>query len=118
MLTSSVANIEKIAEPGTRTTTAAIDFGAFSTALESASYFQYTGSLTTPPCTQGLELLIADQPWPLDVRTYNRIKKVVKFNARITQNLLGNENLLTIAEQFGNGVNATQSSNQLSSYPS
>lgn len=39
------------------------------------------------------------EPLPLNVATYNAIKKVVKFNARYSQNKLGDRNLLDIAAE-------------------
>lgn len=68
--------------------------------------FQYTGSLTTPPCAEGVVFLIAKEPLDIDVTTFNEIKSIVKFNSRYSQNALGGENLITVgtasgtAEQF------------------
>ena len=39
------------------------------------------------------------EPLPLNVATYNKIKKTVKFNARYSQNKLGDRNLLDIAAE-------------------
>ena len=39
------------------------------------------------------------EPLPLNVATYNTIKKTVKFNARYRQNTLGDRNLLDIAAE-------------------
>lgn len=59
--------------------------------------FQYSGSLTTPPCKEGLTFLVMEEPLALDVKTYNALKAVIKFNARYSQNKLGEENLLAIS---------------------
>jgi hypothetical protein len=56
----------------------------------------YTASLTTPPCTEDVRFLIAEQPLPLDVNTFNSLKSVIKFNSRFTQNSLGKPNLLSM----------------------
>ncbi|EEB92869.1 hypothetical protein MPER_08558, partial [Moniliophthora perniciosa FA553] len=62
----------------------------------------YSGSMTVPPCKEGIQFLIAKESLPLDVKTYKALKKVMKFNARYTQNTLGSMNLLEMAaSQFG-----------------
>jgi hypothetical protein len=65
--------------------------------LQTTPLLQYTGSLTTPPCAEGLTFLVAQQPLDLGVETYNAIKAVVKFNSRYTQAALGTENLLAVS---------------------
>lgn len=64
--------------------------------MQTTPLFQYTGSLTTPPCAEGLTFLITQQPLPLNVVTFNSLKSVIKFNSRVTQNILGEANLLEV----------------------
>ncbi|KAF9255523.1 hypothetical protein L218DRAFT_883926, partial [Marasmius fiardii PR-910] len=54
------------------------------------------GSLTAPPCTEGIKFVISSKPLPVNVRTYNIMKSVMKFNARPIQNTLGGPNVLQI----------------------
>ncbi|KAJ2958389.1 hypothetical protein NQZ79_g5981 [Umbelopsis isabellina] len=91
------ANIEDIATPGTYTETGPLTFGAIEEHLHRHKIYQYSGSLTTPPCSEGVNWLISTEPLQLDVNTYNKVKSIVKFNARYTANYLGGTNLLEVA---------------------
>jgi carbonic anhydrase len=55
---------------------------------------RYSGSLTTPPCHEGIAWNLSCRPLTVSVETYQRVKDVVKFNARFTQNTPGEINLL------------------------
>lgn len=99
LLTSVISNIENVREPGKVTKTGPLDFATLVEAVQKGPLFQYTGSLTTPPCAEGLTFLVLEEPLPLNVKTFNTIKSVIKFNARYTQNKLENTNLIQIAAQ-------------------
>jgi Eukaryotic-type carbonic anhydrase len=62
--------------------------------LETTPLRQYSGSLTTPPCKEGITFLIAEQPLPINPASFNAMKKVLKFNSRFTQGTLGEPNLI------------------------
>ncbi|KAK7007873.1 carbonic anhydrase [Favolaschia claudopus] len=100
ILTSVIENLDKIKEPGTRTNTGKLDFAPLIDAIQKGPLFQYTGSLTTPPCAEGLTFLVLEKPLPINVKTFNALKSVIKFNARYSQNKLGETNLLSVASQF------------------
>jgi len=55
---------------------------------------RYSGSLTTPPCTEDVSWTVSCAPLTVDVDTFNAFKKNMKFNARYTQNTPGEINLL------------------------
>ncbi|KAF5361687.1 hypothetical protein D9758_007330 [Tetrapyrgos nigripes] len=85
-----------IREPGTRNVTGYLDFSELVEAFQTTPIYQYTGSLTTPPCTEGITFLTLAYPMVLDVASYNLLRSVMKFNSRYTQNAPGEENLLQI----------------------
>ena len=96
LITAATEKLSEIATPGTITTTGALDFAALIDHVQTTPLFQYTGSLTTPPCAEGLTFLVTQQPLPLNVVAFNAMKSVIKFNSRFTQNKLGEENLLVV----------------------
>lgn len=72
--------------------------------LETTPLRQYAGSLTQPPCTEGLTFLIAEQTLPINPASFNAMKKVLKFNSRFTQGNLGEPNLIEKAFKRDQGV--------------
>ncbi|KAF8250403.1 carbonic anhydrase [Wilcoxina mikolae CBS 423.85] len=94
ILSAVTENIDAIAKPGTRTETGPLDFSPLIKHIQNSPLMTYKGSLTTPPCAEGLTFIIPQQPMPVDVETFNKIKKVVRFNSRYTQNNAGEENVL------------------------
>ena len=84
-----------IKEPGAVAETGPIDFAGLVSALEVQPLRTYGGSLTTPPCAEGLTFFVATQTLPLDVKTYNAMKAIIGFNSRFIQNPVGEANLLS-----------------------
>lgn len=93
--------VAKIATPGTKSPLAGLPFESLINHVQTTPLFTYTGSLTTPPCAEGLTFLITQQPMKIDVDSFNTIKKAIKFNARYTQNTLGSDNLIAVAQLAG-----------------
>jgi len=62
------------------------------------------GSLTTPPCAEGLTFLVTSVQLPLDVATYNKVKAVVGFNSRFIQNTPSSPNLLSLSSAAVSGL--------------
>jgi hypothetical protein len=96
--------VESIPHPGSVTKIPTLDFTRLVDHISNSQFYHYTGSLTTPPCSEGVTFLIAAHPLTLHVDMYNRLKAVVKANSRFAQNTLGQENLLRVsARNLGPG---------------
>ncbi|GKZ20020.1 hypothetical protein AbraIFM66951_001612 [Aspergillus brasiliensis] len=106
LLNTIFENVDEIAETGSNTELGLLDFSSVSRHFLNNEIYTYSGSLTTPPCTEGVSWYVSALPLVLDVDTYNDVKKVLKFNSRYTQNVLGHEDLLQLAADELNGHDA------------
>ncbi|ORY71460.1 carbonic anhydrase [Pseudomassariella vexata] len=97
LLTSIFANVADITGAGDITHTESLNFTALATHLSKSTVFQYSGSLTTPPCTEGISWNIVSEPISIDVATYVKVKGIMKFNSRYIQDINGEKNLLQSA---------------------
>jgi carbonic anhydrase len=52
-------------------------------------YWTYTGSLTAPPCTEGVRWFVFEQPISISRSQYNAFANLYKMNSRPTQDLHG-----------------------------
>lgn len=93
-LANVFAHLDEVKEPGSHAETEELDFGELRRLLEASDVYQYDGSLTTPPCTEGIAWNVVAEPLRVDDVTYRAAKKVMKFNSRYTQNVPGQRNLL------------------------
>ncbi|KAK1702655.1 carbonic anhydrase [Colletotrichum lupini] len=93
-LANVFAHLDEVKEPGSHAETEELDFGELKRLLEGSDVYQYDGSLTTPPCTEGIAWNVVAEPLRVDDVTYRAAKKVMKFNSRYTQNVPGQKNLL------------------------
>ncbi|KAG5637201.1 hypothetical protein H0H81_005414 [Sphagnurus paluster] len=101
--------VEKIPKAGDKTQVHGLKLGKIVEAFQTGPLFTYSGSLTTPPCSEGITWVFAQNPLPIDVKSYLAFKNVIKFNARFTQNNSGEKNLIDIAAtQIGPQFKATQ----------
>jgi carbonic anhydrase len=83
--------------PGQTTTTSQLNFAEIIEYVKTKRFYRYSGSLTTPPCAEGLQWFVGTEPLYLDVATYNALKAAVKFNSRIIQNEPGQPNVIEVA---------------------
>jgi carbonic anhydrase len=103
LIQSLSSSLPDIATPGSKTEiSSGIDFTDVVSVLKTSDIQTYSGSLTTPPCAEGVTFLIVKEPLPVSVDDFNAIKKIVKFNSRFIQNTPGGLNMLEIGAAAGN----------------
>ena len=79
---------------GDTTVTGPLTSKDLTTLVRDSDVFHYDGSLTTPPCTEGVKWSVVRDPAFVSVETFAGAKGVMGFNARYTQNEPGERNLL------------------------
>lgn len=92
-----ISQVSAIPMPGNTTQIPKLDLTSMVRYLKNIKYFKYQGSLTTPPCTEGITFLLGAEPWPLQLVVYNVLKDVEDSNSRHIQGPLGEENVIVTA---------------------
>ncbi|KEY70252.1 hypothetical protein S7711_04361 [Stachybotrys chartarum IBT 7711] len=100
LLNSVFQNINTITQTGAVGHTGSLNFTQLINHARASQVFRYSGSLTTPPCDEGVIFNIVRNPIYIDVLTYRAAKHVMKFNSRYTQNHPGQPNLLQYASDL------------------
>ena len=103
-----VAALPEVVEPDTSTRiNGSINLAPIIEVMQhnSTHNYVYQGSLTTPPCDEGVTFIITNQTFPLSIKQFIEMKKVIKFNSRYTQNIPGDENLLLLPRKCINSEN-------------
>ncbi|WYZ39387.1 hypothetical protein EsH8_III_001301 [Colletotrichum jinshuiense] len=99
LLETVFTSLDAIKEPGTVTKTGALNMQEVVTLLSAGSFQSYMGSLTTPPCSEGVQWLVSTQRLMVQPQTFNAVRDVIGFNSRFPQNALGQTNILQVAQQ-------------------
>jgi carbonic anhydrase len=71
-----------------------LDLAPIINAIDKTKLQTYPGSLTTPPCTEGVTWVVNPIPLEIDVQTFNAFKKIMKHNSRLLQGPPGSKNTL------------------------
>ncbi|VUC29372.1 unnamed protein product [Clonostachys rosea] len=103
LLTSVFENAAEAATPGEATLTGPLMFKDLEDHFGSSNVFEYSGSLTTPPCSENVHWYVSAKPLAIDQDTYTKVKGIMKFNSRYTQNTPGGINLL---QNSANAINS------------
>ncbi|KAI1463606.1 carbonic anhydrase [Daldinia caldariorum] len=107
LLETVFSSIGDIATPGTSTKTKPLVMSELVTQLKTGSFKRYSGSLTTPPCSEGVAWSVATEKLRLSKTTFQAVRDVVGYNSRYPQNNLGEENLLAMASGAKAPANST-----------
>ncbi|KAI1126144.1 alpha carbonic anhydrase [Nemania abortiva] len=97
MLETIFSSIDGIAEPGSITKTPAFSMTELGDLLATSDFQRYSGSLTTPPCSEGVTWSVPTKKLLLSRATFLKVRDVVGFNSRYPQNVPGMANLLSLA---------------------
>ncbi|POR37659.1 Uncharacterized protein TPAR_02144 [Tolypocladium paradoxum] len=95
LLENVFGSVGEIATPGTVTKTRPLVMSELVNTLLSGSFQTYEGSLTSPPCSEGVRWFVSNQVLSIQPETFTKARSVIGFNARFPQNELGTENLLS-----------------------
>ncbi|KAL0937442.1 carbonate dehydratase [Colletotrichum truncatum] len=99
LLSTVFSSLDAIKEPGTVTKVSGLNMQEVVTLLTAGSFQSYMGSLTTPPCSEGVQWLVSTQRLMVQPQTFNAVRDVIGFNSRFPQNSPGQENILQIAQK-------------------
>ena len=106
--TTILSALHTIPNPGDGTLTGPLFPREIELHVSRSEMYRYDGSLTTPPCTEGVRWSVVLDPLVGWAGEFGAATGVVGFNARYTQNAPGEQNLLyraaeeiAIAEAWG-----------------
>lgn len=97
---TSIFTDHELPKAGDIDNTAPLDFSSLVKHLKSSKVYQYGGSLTTPPCDEGVTFNVVQEPLYMSHVHHRTLRNAVKFNSRYIQNNPGGKNLLENALKF------------------
>jgi hypothetical protein len=89
--------VDQISTPGTKVKTPPLVMSEVVDAIKANALQTYSGSLTTPPCSEGVAWHVSTAKLSVSPATFVRAANVIGFNSRFPQNTPGQPNILMIS---------------------
>ncbi|KAF4508823.1 hypothetical protein G6O67_005155 [Ophiocordyceps sinensis] len=86
--------VKEVSRPGQSAFTGPLNHADLQYHLSQSDVYQYSGSLTTPPCSENVVVGVVARPLYFHPREYRALKDTIKFNSRYTDRP-GRPNLLS-----------------------
>lgn len=89
--------VDQISTPGTKVRTPPLVMSEVVDIIRANSLQIYSGSLTTPPCSEGVAWHLSTAKLSVLPSTFASVRDVIGFNSRFPQNTPGQPNILMIS---------------------
>ncbi|KAI5456737.1 alpha carbonic anhydrase [Mariannaea sp. PMI_226] len=97
LLETVLGSVNKIPKLGDTLKTSPLIMSELVNLLSAGSFQSYHGSLTTPPCSEGVSWFVSTQILSIKTSTFFKARNVIGFNSRFPQNSPGEPNVIQLA---------------------